>query len=423
MNRRTLFLWSLYDFANSFVYINFLLYFSQWLIIDGSLPDYWYNILFAIATVVLLFTAPVFAAHVDRHGGHIPPLRITTYGTFIAYGGSALLAHFYPSSIILIAFLFLLGQYCYQLSFVFYNPLLNEIADGKHRARASGIGQFSNSLGQVLGLVVTLPLSDSRLLPLLPACLIFISLAWPLMYLYQEKRPRETVLHFSTIHAEGKQYLKRLVGFFTISTATPFLVAFFFFNDALVTVSNNYPIYMERVFAVPDTTKSLLLMGILIMSALGGILAGYIGDRVGHLKTLRYILIGWIILLPLIALAPNITVLSILTILVGSLIGSVWTVARAFLSDILPEEELTYGFSFYTLAERFSTFIGPLAWSGILFTLNPTPFAYRTALFAMTGFIIIGLLILSFWKRSTGTELEYSDSETLKAALRNRAQL
>jgi len=93
-----------------------------------------------------------------------------------------------------------------------------------------------------------------------------------------------------------------MILFFSVSVASPVLIAFFFFNDALITMTNNYSIFLERVFTIPDNTKSLLLMGIIVMSAVGGIVAGWLGDKIGQLKILKGILIGWIIMLPIMAI-------------------------------------------------------------------------------------------------------------------------
>jgi MFS transporter, UMF1 family len=403
MDKKKLFLWSLYDFANSIAFINFLLYFSQWLVIDGGLSDFWYNAIFAITTVILFFTAPSLAALTDKHGGRKYFLNISTVGTFVSYLISVLLANV-GSNIYIIALFFLLGQYFYQLSFVFYNPMLEDVADSAHRGRASGIGQFSNSLGQVLGLVITLPLAGSRLAPLLPAVGIFFILALPMMVYFKETRPRERVMSFEKIKGETRIFTKKFISFFAISTAAPMLVAFFFFNDALVTLSNNYSIYMERVFAVPDATKSIMLISVLAMSAIGGAVAGWVGDRIGNIKTLKIILVGWIIALPIIAAAPNMLTLTIITGIVGLLLGSVWTITRAHLSTLLSKEDMGYGFSFYTLAERFATILGPLTWGGIILVLGTEASSYRIAMVAMTVFVIIGLTILSVWKRGIQAE-------------------
>lgn len=400
MNKKKLFLWSLYDFANSIIFINFLLYFAQWLVIDGGLSDFWYNAVFAITSILLFLSAPALAAYTDKHGGRKFFLNISTLGTLFGYGLAVLFAYLGTQYIFLITLLFLLGQYFYQLSFVFYNTLLEEVSDVEHRTRASGIGQFSNSLGQVVGLAIMLPLASSRLIPLIPSLILFILLALPMMIYFKDSRPKTKRVELVELKKEGGAYFRKMKVFFSVSVAAPMLISFFFFNDALVTITNNYPIYMERVFGASDTAKSILLMSILAMSAVGGLLFGWIGDKIGNLKALKLILIGWIILLPLIGLAPNFTTLAVLTTLVGLLIGSVWTVTRSYLTSSLDKENLGYGFSFYTLAERFATLFGPLTWGGILAGFGSEPIIYRVAFLSMTVYVIIGLVILQYWRRT-----------------------
>lgn len=398
MNKKQLFLWSLYDFANSIVYINFILYFAVWIVVDAGLSDFWYNAIFAITTLILLFTAPILAAHTDMHGGRKYWLNIATIVTFVSYGLVAILAGI-NGNVLLIAFLFLIGQYFYQLSFVFYNPMLDDIADKTNKSRVSGIGNFSSSLGFVVGILITLPFADSRITPLLISVPTFFILALPMMIFFKEsEKPIDEVNSPKTRH-ETKAFIKKMIAFFAVSAATPMLVAFFFFNDSLLTVTNNYSIYLERVFHTPDTAKSILLLAILVMSAIGSVIAGWLGDKIGALKTLKFILFGWIIALPILALAPNFLVIAILTPILGLLIGSVWTVTRAYLTTVLPKKDMGYGFSFYTIAERFATLVGPLTWGGIIWAMGTEALAYRIAVGTMTVFVIIGVVILRHWKR------------------------
>lgn len=399
MNKKNLLKWSLYDFANSFVFINFLLYFSTWMIVDGGLSDFWYNAIFAITSIMLFFSAPTLASFTDKYGGRKYLLNFSTLGTFLGYGLAAVFAYLGTQYIFIIAIFFLFGQYFYQLSFVFYNTLIEEVADIDHRARASGIGQFSNSLGQVMGLLIALPMSATRLQPLFPSLIIFILLSLPMMIFFVESKPKEKKISIQILKEGEKEYFKKMKIFFSISLAIPMLVSFFFFNDALVTISNNYPIYMERVFGVSDNIKNYLLLAVLLMSAIGGIVSGWIADKIGTLKTLKFILIGWIILIPLIAVSKSLIALSIFSSLIGLLIGSAWTVTRAYLSEILKKEELGYGFSFYTLAERFATLLGPLTWGGVIVILGTYHTSYRIAMLSMTIFVLIGLIILLKWTR------------------------
>ncbi len=400
MNKKKLFQWSLYDFANSIIFINFLLYFSTWMMVEGGLSDFWYNAIFAITSIMLFLSAPTLASFTDKYGGRKYLLNFATIGTFLGYGFATFFAYLGTQYIFIIAICFLLGQYFYQLSFVFYNTLIEDVSDIEHRARASGIGQFSNSLGQVVGLLIALPLSSTRLQPLFPSLILFILLSLPMMTCFVDSKPKNNRLSVKVLREGEREYFKRMIIFFSVSVAVPMLVSFFFFNDALVTISNNYPIYMERVFGVSDNIKNYLLLAILLMSAIGGVVSGWVADKIGALKTLKFILIGWIILIPLIATSKGLFSLSIFSSLVGLLIGSVWTVTRAYLSEILKKEELGYGFSFYTLAERFATLFGPLTWGGVIAVLGIHQASYRIAMLSMTIFVFIGLVILLRWKRN-----------------------
>ncbi|MCX6784720.1 MAG: MFS transporter [Candidatus Komeilibacteria bacterium] len=398
MKSKKLVLWSLYDFANSIVFINFLVYFSQWLVIDGGLSDWWFNATFAISSILLFLSAPTLAAITDRKGHRKFFLNISTVALAMCYSIAALLAHA-GSGIILIAIFFLLGQYFYQLSFVFYNPMIDEIADINHRARVSGIGQFANAIGQVVGLAIMLPLASSRLAPLLPSVAIFILLALPMMIFFPKNTSKNSKLELSDVSKEGRGSIKKFVAFFSLSLSAPLLLAFFFYNDALVTVTNNYSIYMQRVFDISDSKKSIILMVILLMNAIGAIISGWLGDRLGIFRTLKFTLIGWIIALPIIAIAPNVGIFIAITALMGILIGSMWATSRAYMSTLLTSGEMGYGFSFYTLLERFATFAGPLTWGGIIALLGTESSSYRIAMASMSAFVVIGLLLILLWKR------------------------
>ncbi len=401
MNKKRLFQWALYDFANSIIFINFLLYFSAWMVIDGGLSDFWYNAVFAIASILLFLSAPTLASFTDKYGGRKYLLNFSTIGIFLSYGLAVFFAYLGTQYIFIIVVLFLLGQYFYQLSFVFYNTLIEDVADIEHRARAAGIGQFSNSLGQVTGLLLAIPFSYNRLSPLFPSLLLFLVLVLPMMISFVDSRPKIKKLNIQSLKEGEKEYFKKMISFFIISVAVPILVSFFFFNDALITISNNFSIYFERVFDIADATKNILLATVLIMSAIGGVVSGLVADKIGSLKTLKYILACWIIILPLMAISKSVFLFSISCGVAGFLLGSSSVVTRAYMSKVLSKSEIGYGFSFYTLFERFATLFGPLLWGGIIAFLGIHQISYRIAMASMTFFVIIGLVVLFVWKRGS----------------------
>lgn len=144
-----------------------------------------------------------------------------------------------------------------------------------------------------------------------------------------------------------------------------------------------------------DNIKSLILLGILFTSALGGIIGGWIADKIGQHKTLAIILMGWLIIFPSLAFARDFRVIVTITVIMGLWFGAVWMVSRSVMSYLAPENKTNHTFAYFGLAERVSSFIGPLVWGGIatgLVTLGPD--RYRLALLVITIFIGLGLSAL-----------------------------
>jgi MFS-type transporter involved in bile tolerance (Atg22 family) len=68
-NRRNVFLWSLYDFANSLAFANVSFYFALWFVSDRGWSDLFVTVATALSTVVLLLTIPILGRFSDgaRH--------------------------------------------------------------------------------------------------------------------------------------------------------------------------------------------------------------------------------------------------------------------------------------------------------------------------------------------------------------------
>lgn len=407
MNRKNVILWTLYDFANSISTIVFFLYFSQWLVIDHGVSDFAYNMLFTIGSILLLVTAPVLGSIADKTYREQKYLNRITVFTFIFFVLTALTTLFFTGSVLLAAFFFLISNYLYQFSFVFYNALLEKIAPPEKCGTISGIGQAANWIGQIVGLVVTIPLASGaiylfgapgRAQTFLPASIIFFFLSLPMLLWFKLPKRETPITDITTISyaQEYKSQWRQFKDLIKEPNMRYFLLSYFFFNDAILTASNNFPIYLEKVFAVTDSTKSLLLIGILVTSAVGALVSGWASDRIGTKTSLMIILGSWAIIFPLMGLTNSFAFFVVLAILMGFFFGATWTVTRTAMVALCPKDKLNFGFSFYTIAERISTLIGPLTWGLITMLLaNTGSMRYRVAIIAMGGFAAIGSVILS----------------------------
>lgn len=400
MNKKNIFLWTLYDFANSIVIIVFFLYFSQWLVIDKGVSDFWYNMIFTAGSALLLFTAPVIASIADKNGRELQYFRGITLLTFLFFISVTVTALFFPDKVFLAALFYLFANYLYQFSFVFYNAFLHDIAPPNKWGSISGIGQAGNWLGQIAGILLTLPFAagavylvgeSGRAQTFLPAGIAFILLSLPMLLFFKLPRRVEPPREQIHIFAEYREQWSKFKEFIRDPNMKWFLLAYFFFNDAIITASNNFPIYLQNVFRVDDKTKSLILVSILATSFIGALVSGWMADRIGLKKMLLTVIGSWLVLFPILGLLQNFSLFIAATVLMGFLYGSIWTVSRAAMTALTPAEKLNYGFSFYTLAERVSTLIGPLAWGLITTTLMALgPMRYRIAAVSMAIFVAIG---------------------------------
>src|SRR3989344_1878968 len=194
LNKKNIFLWTLYDFANSIVVIVFFLYFSQWLVIDKGVPDFWYNAIFAVGSLLLLLTAPILGSIADKTGRQQNYFNKITILSFLCFLVVSLIALFLSQQVFLAILFFLLANYLYQFSFVFYNAFLHHIAPPEKWGRISGLGIGANYLGQIAGLLITLPLAGGavyligeagRAQAFLPATILFFVLALPMLLFFK----------------------------------------------------------------------------------------------------------------------------------------------------------------------------------------------------------------------------------------------
>jgi UMF1 family MFS transporter len=136
-------------------------------------------------------------------------------------------------------------------------------------------------------------------------------------------------------------------------------------------------------------------MGIVITSAIGGLVSGPLADKFGHKRTLVWVLTGWVFILPLVAFLTNFTVFIIVTVIMGLWFGANWTVSRSVMSYLAPPHAHNLTFAYFGLVERASSFVGPIVWSIVLFsTAHAGSDKYRYATLAVSLFIIIGLFVL-----------------------------
>ncbi len=378
--------------------VAFLFYFSQWLVIENSKPDWWYNAILIISSFIFIIFAPIISRRIDRDHKKINGLRIFTFITFILYLITALITIFTPDLVLLAGILFTLAFSLYLLSFLFYTPMINDISNKDNISFVSGLGQGANFIGQVFGLLFSIPFAtgfihifdvSNRVQTLLPATLLFGILTLPMLFKYKED---------ININLIGNNILPLFTTFkkiFSIRNLSFLFIAYFLFSDALLTFSNNFPIFLERVYNASDSMKAYLSIVILLLSSIGSVIFGRIATRKGNKWTLNLILVIWLFIFPMIAFAPTFRFAVVIMMFGGLLFGASFGISRAMVSQFTPREIEASSFSFYIITERFATFIGPIVWSITLAsTASMGNISYSYAILSLGFLILISIFVL-----------------------------
>jgi UMF1 family MFS transporter len=350
---------------------------------------------------LFLLTVPVAGIIADKVKLQMPGLRITTICSFVFFFLTGFIAEAYPEHYILSTITFMLASYFYLFCYTYYNPLLKDVAIPERHGFASGWGMVGDALGQIFGLLVTLPLATGfvflwgipgRAQTLVPAALLFLLFSLPMLIFFKEKSVRQSAV--INIRAEYRNVLSQFLKLCALPGVGLFFLAYFFFNDAVATASNNFPIWMDKVMGITGNVQSYLLMAIILTGVIGAPISGWLADKFGFRRVLLWILAGWIVIFPVLALTRNTILFIIVCAVMGLFYGSIWTVTRAYLLHLTPHSVLNQSFTYYTLMERFATFIGPLSWGlAVMYLPKAGAMNYRWAAVIMAVFVLIGYII------------------------------
>lgn len=401
-SKKNIFLWCSYDFANSLVQIVFFLYFAQWIVIDRGIADIHFNLAFTLSALLLLLTAPFVGSLLDGHLRRISGLRYSSLAVAVLYGLCAVFALNGQNIESLICFG--LGLYSYLLTFTFYTPLIRDITSPETRGRISGLGILAHYTGQFFGLLLALPFSlgvlslfggDVRAETLLPAVIAFAVFALPMLLWFRELATAKEASPIS-LHTGFKKVLQETKQLVVLPGMAAFLIAYFLLNDAILTASNNFPIYLSQVWGISDAVKTYILLGIIITSGIGGLFSGILADRFGHKRTLLYVTAGWLVIFPLMAMVESLVLFVVVTTIMGFWFGSHWAVSRSVMAYLAPSGGHNLSFAYFSLVERASSFIGPIFWGlmvgGLTFAGGGE---YRLTLALLSLFILAGLFFLA----------------------------
>jgi UMF1 family MFS transporter len=410
--------WAFYDFANTIFSMNVLtMYLLKWVSVDQGQPDLWYSVAFSLSMILVAVTLPVLGTLAD--GSPRGRLSYLFGFTVAAIGGTALIGVAAggapgPETAVAALAAFVLANYAFQGSLVFYNALLPLVSTPSTLGRISGFGVAMGYVGSIAGLLMVAPFVEGKVGPLtltipgiepggraaafLPTAFFYALFSIPLFLRIRigasgrPVDPRPLGVRLRAAIDEVRAGLRDVANYPGVRR---FLIANYLFVNCVHTILIVMGKYALEVVGMPDSTQIVLFILATTGAVAGGLLAGREADRFGPKAVLMVVLVGWIACLLLVALIPGPLVIWMSGIAIGLCLGGTWTTARALLARLTPPEELGRFFGLYALSDKAGAVLGSLTW-GIVVGLGAPlgPWRYRLAVLVLVAFVAAGLWVL-----------------------------
>jgi len=130
-----------------------------------------------------------------------------------------------------------------------------------------------------------------------------------------------------------------------------------------------------------------------IAAVIGSLFFGKVTDKLGHKKTLAYVLILWIVVILILYFKTSYATFLLTGILGGALLGAIWTITRPMLVELAPKAKIAELFGYQGLTEKFSGVIGP-----VLFGFVAVNLGFKQSLLVVVALFLAGIIVLGFVK-------------------------
>ena len=231
--------WSLFDFANSsfaMIMVTFVypLYYAGVIVTDGKGDLYW-GIAMSSSMLLVALIAPALGAIADTTRSKKKILFVFTFVAVIATAGTYFLQ---PGMIFLGALLFILGNAGFEGGIVFYDAFLPEISPPEKFGKVSGIGFAVGYLGSLAAIGATMNLLLAKKYPetFLVTAVMFAVFAIPIFLFVPEHRHEAKKYSWKIITDSFRGVIKTAKHIWQYRSLAIFLIAFFLYNDAILTV-------------------------------------------------------------------------------------------------------------------------------------------------------------------------------------------
>ncbi|MBI1807170.1 MAG: MFS transporter [Ignavibacteria bacterium] len=398
--RSRVFAWTLFDFANTaFSVIIVTVIYSRYFTNHVSGGQRWlWGLAVSLSMIFAAALSPPLGAAADYSQNR---KRFLFLFTLLCVTCTALMFFVQTGMVILGMALFILANIGFEGGLVFYDAFLPSLTSKNSYGRVSGYGFGMGYLGALaVLLIVILMLPDSGhpeylffvRLSFVVAALFFLIFSLPLFAFVPEppRSERHTVSYLRAGMKQASITFRALFISKQYPTIARFLIAFFIYNDGILTVIAFAAIFAENILHMSDKDIIVFFAIVQTSAILGSVVFGIITDKIGPKRTIMITLAIWIGIAVGAYFVQTVTVFYIVAMGAGVAIGSSQSASRSMMALLTPKEREAEFFGFYDgLCGKASAVVGPLVYGVIADLTNE-----RFAALSIAAFFIAGLTIL-----------------------------
>ncbi|MFZ3589474.1 MFS transporter [Bacillus sp. DJP31] len=401
--------WAFYDFANTIFSSNittiFFPFYLQEVIgnneVLNQIASTFITYANAIASFFLVLFSPLFGVLIDRTNQKkrfLVPFALISIAATILMGvfasiNSEQMIFGLPLGLVLVLISFVVAKFFFNSSLVFYDTMITDLGKDREIPLISGFGVAVGYLGTLVGLAVYPFVGDSGFHEaFIPTGILYLLFSLPLFFLLKDT-PRKAVVEKKSFLSGYGEIIATFKEMREYKSIFLFMIAYFFFNDAIATAIAVMAIYAKAVVGFTTAMFILLYLVSTVSSIIGSFAFGYITRSIGAKKAITIVASILIIALVIAAVATSQGLFWISGSLYGVSMGAMWVTSRTLIVELTPKEKLGQFFGLFAFSGKVSSIIGPLIYGTITLVLaEQGNLASRIALSSLIILVIIGLI-------------------------------
>jgi len=398
--RSKIFAWTLFDFANTafsviIVTVIFSRYFTN-LVCNGQ------RWLWGLAVSLSMICAAVISPPLGAAADHSHNRKRYLLGfTLISIICTALLFFVQEGMIITGIILFVFANIGFEGGIVFYDAFLPSLTSKSSYGRVSGYGFAMGYLGALAVLLIINIMLPEQSHPdyfyfvrmsFVVAAGFFLIFSLPIFIAVPEPKLRVQANGYRL--TDGFRQAKKTFRALFITKEHPniarFLIAFFIYNDGILTVIAFAALFADHILHMSDKDIIIFFAIVQTSAVLGSLVFGFVTDKIGPKKTILITLAIWTAISIGAYFVNSVAIFYIVAMGAGVAIGSSQSASRSFMALLTPKEREAEFFGFYDgLCGKASAVIGPFVYGLIADFTDERIAALTIGLFFIIGFIVL----------------------------------